>query len=739
MGMRILHICQRDDPDTGGALRVAEALIKEQRNEGHEAWILFLYGPPSGISKRFASNTYCLELTSSKYALQGIVSLRRAIRRIAPDIIHSHDGIVWPRIALMNIPVPRVMHSHLPVGPRKTLKQRMAWMLVRGTTDYLIGISQHTSQTWLDAGFPIRRISYLPNGVDFDRFSMPGSSGKTAIRERLGLPIDKRILLWVGRLHQSMKGSDRVEYMAGQLPDDIALVVVGNGPAYAGMLERCARLMDAGKLFMVGSASSPEEYYMAADAYLFTSYHEPFGLVILEAVASGLPILSFPVTGGGGAVELLKEFNAVQVEDGASPAQVGELVEQVLGLSGESTSNRIHAREKYSWTQISRQLTGVYEQLASPPVPAAPLLILHICQRDDMRTGGATRIAFDLVMGQRERGADAHLLFLYGKPGSLGWRLLPSKCAHYLGLDSATEVFGRGWTLARFIHEFKPAVVHHHDMLLWPQFIHLCPHRYQMVFHAHLDYRPPRSIKPSISWRLILKNSDAILTPSSHGRSRLLETRHPPERISVIPNGTEIPRHCNSESRSNRLRSLYRLEPDHVVLGWGGRLHCDTKGTDDFIRLFGSLPEHYVGIIAGQGPDEEMLRQLVKDLGFGDRVFFHGLEEDMNEFYRGVDAFVITSHFESFGLVVIEALANRVPVFAFPVRGGINDLFSLPGLYPIPERSLRQMACRITEVLDTHESLFEDVEKGCASIAEKYSIQKMAENSLHLYETLGNE
>ena len=153
--------------------------------------------------------------------------------------------------------------------------------------------------------------------------------------------------------------------------------------------------------------------------------------------------------------------------------------------------------------------------------------------------------------------------------------------------------------------------------------------------------------------------------------------------------------------------------------------------------LFCSLPEYYVGIIAGQGPDEEMLKQLVNDLGLGDRVFFHGLEEDMNCFYCGIDAFVMTSHFESFGLVVIEALANQTPVFSFPVRGGINDLLNLPGLYEVAVRSLNHMAGKILEILETYDSLPAEVACGRAMIAKNYSIQQMAENTLSLYESLG--
>ena len=715
---------------------MAEALIKEQRKAGVDAWLLFLYGPPSEIAERYSACTICLKLPSSKHAILGITYLRRAIRRVSPDLIHCHDGIIWPRLALLNIRLPVVLHSHLPVGLRKSIKETLGWILIKKTTDHLIGISEHTAQTWLGAGFPINRVTYIPNGVDFSRFVIPSAYEREKCRDRLGLPQDKTVVLWVGRLHQSMKGSDRVERLAAHLPDHVMLVVVGHGPDYEGMRCRCAELIDIGKLFMAGLVCHPEEYYKAADAFLFTSYHEPFGLVILEAVASGLPILSFPVTGGGGAIELLEEFQAVQLEDCISRQEVAEAIDRAFGQMNGRKLVREQAYLKYSWMNISQQVVKLYNNLFTPPYYQCSPRILHVCQRDDMRTGGATRIAFDLVVGQRRCGADAHLVFLYGKPGALGWKLVSSNCVHYLGLGSATEVIWKGWGFLRLLSRFNPDVVHHHDMLLWSQVVHARPHRYKLVYHAHLDYTISRKIKPTIAWWLIRRNTDVVITPTDYGKSRLRKKVSSSVKISVVPNGTEIPVHTDKSHKSESLFcALYGFASGCVVLGWGGRLHCGAKGTDQFIRLFSYLPHHFVGIIAGQGPDEMMLKRLVKECGLERRVFFHGLEQNMDTFYQGVDAVVLTSHFESFGLVVIEALANQIPVFALPARGGINRLFDIPGVYKMSVRSVSGLAQLILKTLEARAVLYADLEMGYKTVERSYSIERMALETLQLYGT----
>ena len=356
--MIIVHICQRDDPDTGGSLRVAEALVRKQRSAGDEAWILFLYGPPAHVAEAFGEKVLCLQLKSSRQALPGVFRLRAAIRKIKPDIIHEHDGIVWPRLAMWGFGMPPiVMHSHLPVRPTDS---RVGRSLIRSTTRLLAGISLPTIHTWVDDGFPPSRIHYIPNGVDFGRFKNVEAAEKEALLEKLRLPSGRRVLLWVGRVHRSMKGSDRVERTARLLPDQVTLVVVGNGPEYEGMIERNHDLIEAGRLVMAGSCSVPEEYYRVADGFLFTSYHEPFGLVILEAVASGLPIIAYPVLQGGGAVALLREFGASMLDDDDPPETVTQKIDQLFSLAEQVKQNLAVARRKYSWRAVAERVADVY-------------------------------------------------------------------------------------------------------------------------------------------------------------------------------------------------------------------------------------------------------------------------------------------------------------------------------------------------------------------------------------------
>ncbi|MBN2161939.1 MAG: glycosyltransferase family 4 protein [Pontiellaceae bacterium] len=374
--MRVVHIFQRDDPATGGALRVAEALVQEQSASGVDARLIFLYGPPATVSSKFRSDqVICLGLSSSREAARGIPALRKAIRMVAPDIIHSHDGIVWPRLALLGIGIPIVMHAHLPAWDPHSVKERIGWALISKTTDFLIGISHHTIETWKQAGFPGAKIRYVPNGVDFKRFHMIADEEKAGLRRALGLPESKRILLWIGQMHRSMKGTDRMEHVAARLPEDTVMLAVGNGPEFEGIQVRCKSLLDAGRLIMTGTVPDPETYFMVSDAFMFTSYHEPFGLVILEAVASGLPVMAFPLTQGGGASALFDEFRAVMVDDNVNAENVAAALKDLADRKQEAPALRERAMTGYDWRISSAQVVDAYRSLLG----CQPLRVL-VCQ-----------------------------------------------------------------------------------------------------------------------------------------------------------------------------------------------------------------------------------------------------------------------------------------------------------------------------------------------------------------------
>jgi glycosyltransferase involved in cell wall biosynthesis len=195
--------------------------------------------------------------------------------------------------------------------------------------------------------------------------------------------------------------------------------------------------------------------------------------------------------------------------------------------------------------------------------------------------------------------------------------------------------------------------------------------------------------------RLIV-NSEATRRMVFRNNARLL----PPDRVSILPNGLDQDAFDRAMDRCGLaleqgicrgpLADLARLSwPERpLVLGTAGRLNRQ-KGQHLFLQLGGRLLEAGLDcrlVIAGSGGREAELRALAARLGLGEKVLFAGFQEDLSCFWRAVDLFVLTSLWEGFGFVLLEAMLARKPVLAFRVSNipelvadGVNGLlFALP-------------------------------------------------------------
>ena len=116
------------------------------------------------------------------------------------------------------------------------------------------------------------------------------------------------------------------------------------------------------------------------------------------------------------------------------------------------------------------------------------------------------------------------------------------------------------------------------------------------------------------------------------------------------------------------------LPPGRFVLG-AGRL-CAQKGFDRLLRAFARLgPAGDLRLaILGEGPARAELRRQARALGIGGRVHLPGWVNDLDRWYRAAECFVLSSRYEGFGLVLVEAMANRCPVVAFDCPFGPSEI-----------------------------------------------------------------
>ena len=285
---------------------------------------------------------------------------RAAWRRIAgasrrPDVVHSHALHQAARLRIGAIPVVTILPG--PPNPRYAADLREADALV--------------ADGWAAANLPATlgtAVERLPKGVDGDRFRPDGPS----MRDRLGLT-GKRVLLTVARLVPIKNVQRMLDAMAliRARVVNAHLVVVGDGPEARSLRESAAALGIADAVTFAGYVAHADTpaFYRAADVFALSSDFDNSPNVVLEAMASGVPIVTTDV---GGVRELVADRTgatpgAIVVPQ--DPAAIAEAMERFLTAPEVARAagafNRTRATTEFSWRASALRLLEVYHRVVA--------------------------------------------------------------------------------------------------------------------------------------------------------------------------------------------------------------------------------------------------------------------------------------------------------------------------------------------------------------------------------------
>jgi D-inositol-3-phosphate glycosyltransferase len=305
------------------------------------------------------------------------------------DLIYSHywlSGVAAHELrAAWGVPVAQLFHTlglmkdriarepaERPIGIRALAETDiMSW------ADRVIALTpaEEAQMLWLYRANR-RRIEVVPPGVDLSRFRpIPPESAKQAI----GLPADQRMLLFVGRI-EPLKGVDTIfEAMAlirrdtPRLLDNLCLTIIGGSPDDpAGDNAEMERLkvrrleLCLDKVIMFLGAKDQDTlnyYYAASEALIMPSDYESFGMVALEAMASGTPVIASEV---GGLAFLVQDGVTGYHVPVREPAALADKIRTVLEQPykrhelGENARQRAQA---YAWPRIADRLLDTFAEL----------------------------------------------------------------------------------------------------------------------------------------------------------------------------------------------------------------------------------------------------------------------------------------------------------------------------------------------------------------------------------------
>lgn len=302
----------------GGMERVLQSLVRELPGRGFEIHVVVLeyFG-------RFAEGlgeTATLHQVPrmSKLSLFRPLELAAMLRRIAPDVVHSHTG-VWMKAAraaaLAQVPVMVHTEHGRPMPDRRTDQ----WIdgLASRSTDCVIAVSESLADL-LDRRIvhDRSRIRVIINGVGVSH--LRPAADRFSLRQELGLPTDALVVGSIGRLEPVKNYALAIQALArlGSLPgaEDAAYLLLAGDGSERGHLERLAlRLGVASQVKFLGWRSDPERIYGAFDVFTLTSRSEGTSISLLESMSGGVCPVVTDV--GGNRAVLGPELEGLLVPD----------------------------------------------------------------------------------------------------------------------------------------------------------------------------------------------------------------------------------------------------------------------------------------------------------------------------------------------------------------------------------------------------------------------------------------
>ncbi len=305
----ILQFCHGYD---GPFLDVARQYAALFKDTPYKVLTVFLTGEPSEAIRQGSASDEVVFLEQSKKAVRGLklnamLKLKQCIRGKSLTLIIAHRFkplyIAALTTLFTRIPLIGVHHGF---GDYNRLARR--WFVRRFQTRLLLlGVSNAVRDEIRERlpEWPIEKIQTLYNRIDAQALRATQLSKQEA-REKLGLPPTAFIIGNVGRLHPDKDQATLISAFAlarPSLPAETCLVIMGKGPLETRLRAQANDLGISNDVHFLGQIPEARRYFRAFDIFALTSDHEPFGMVLLEAMAADLPVICTDCGGGREVVE----------------------------------------------------------------------------------------------------------------------------------------------------------------------------------------------------------------------------------------------------------------------------------------------------------------------------------------------------------------------------------------------------------------------------------------------------
>jgi glycosyltransferase involved in cell wall biosynthesis len=292
--MKVLHVIT--GLDAGGAELQLAMILKRSR---HESDVVTLYNPGPVADLIRSQGTTVRNLGMKRNTeLPALLRLRKLIKDGGYDVVHTHlyRAQIYARPAARLAGTPVVLTTEHSIGEthierrKMTRSVRALYLTSELFSDATIAVSDIVKDRLVRWGVRGGKITVVPNGVDTDELGFDADA-RVRVREQFGLSPDTYVIGALGRLDPNKRVDLTMEAAAPMLGDKCKILVIGRGEDQARLEAAAERLGITEHVIFGGYQADTTAMLSAFDLYVASSLQETFGLSVLEALASGLPVL----------------------------------------------------------------------------------------------------------------------------------------------------------------------------------------------------------------------------------------------------------------------------------------------------------------------------------------------------------------------------------------------------------------------------------------------------------------
>jgi len=687
--------------------------------------------------------------------------LAKLMRREDVRLAHTHEAtsLFYGTLAAKLAKVPVLLHTyHRSID----IDIHTSWDRIRNKimfimTDGITVASEANRQVVASAHhISPQRINLIYYGIDTDKYVMANVDILNK-KKKTGLNSHCKIIGAVGHMNGPEKGFEyliRAFAQVYQIEKNVELAIAGDGPLRSKLYNLSNELSIASRIHFLGFRTDMPELYQTFDLFVLPSIYEAFGLVLVEAMSAGKPVVA---TNVGGIPEIVQDGKTGIIVPPCNSNKLSEAIIELLNNQSKSASMGLlgqkRAEEKFGLKRMVEEYQNLYFDLLAKRTGHANMIpckyqkkfrVMQLVLSLDI--GGLEMLVVDLVKNLDRQKFEPIVCCLH--TGSLADRIT-SDGIKLIHIEKKHNIdYGLILKLVKVLKQEYIDIIHSHNKAVHFYAVLAAKIAGIPIIHTKHGRNLPKgdinnidnSVKTKLYRRISYLMTDLTVAVSYDAKRFALQTDGmPEEKIITIHNGIDTVKYNKTLSKDQikEMKQFMGIAEHNLIIGNVARLSRE-KDHNTLLAAFAIVSNELRNvklIIVGDGPLSEELQAKSIALNISSNVLFLGMRNDIPELLKLFDIAVLSSITEGIPLTLLEAMAAGLPIVATNVGGNpevVED--QITGLL-VPAKNPSALAEAMIHLLKNENKRIEMGEAGRKRVQKYFNLDLMVKQYEAIYET----